>query len=524
MIKIVPDLTGIVTMKPEPHYLSSWTHFRIISFLSVLFLLASKAGVIAEDYLYTTNNGAITITKYIGTGGAVTITNAINNLQVTSIGSNAFKLCTSLTSVTIPTSVTTIGDYSFADCYSLTNVTIPTSVTSIGDYVFADCTSLARVTIPPGVTRVGNYAFYYCTSLTNLTIPSGVTRVGDLAFYHCTSLASITIPATVTIIGSNTFESCTSLRSVTIPSGVTSIGSYTFFSCTSLTNVVIPSGVTSIGINAFYSCTSLTNVIIPASVISIGDWAFSATPLKGGYFAGNAPSLGGSNVFFGNSSTIIYYLPGTTGWISTYGGRPTALWQDIPDYLYDYKGSYITILQYTGAGGAVTIPGTLHGIPVTNIRSNAFAGYTNLTNAVIPNSITNIGNNAFASCANLTAIYFKGNAPSLGVDVFSGATNATIYYLSKTTGWDTTFGGQPTAEWRPKILGDGSFGASTNQFGFNINWVCASGLVVVVQASTNLADSFWLGMKTNTLAGDSLYFSDPQWTNYPGRYYRISSP
>jgi hypothetical protein len=44
------------------------------------------------------------------------------------------------------------------------------------------------------------------------------------------------------------------------------------------------------------------------------------------YFNGNAPSLGGSSVFSGGNNTIVYHLAGTTGWGTTFGGLPTALW------------------------------------------------------------------------------------------------------------------------------------------------------------------------------------------------------
>ena len=62
----------------------------------------------------------------------------------------------------------------------------------------------------------------------------------------------------------------------------------------------------------------------------------------------------------------------------------------------------------------------------------------------------------------------------------------------------------------------------TNQFGFNITGT--SDLVVVVEACTDLANPVWSPLGTNTLTGDSSYFSDPQWTNYPGRFYRLRSP
>jgi hypothetical protein len=121
------------------------------------------------------------------------------------------------------------------------------------------------------------------------------------------------------------------------------------------------------------------------------------------------------------------------------------------------------------------------------------------------------------------AVYFKGNAPSLGSSVFLNDNNATIYYLPGTTGWGATFGGRPTALWKPRVqTGDASFGVWTNQFGFNIAW--ASGRSIVVEASTNLASPIWVPLQTNTLSSDTWYFSDAEWTNYPGRFYRLRSP
>jgi len=51
-----------------------------------------------------------------------------------------------------------------------------------------------------------------------------------------------------------------------------------------------------------------------------------------------------------------------------------------------------------------------------------------------------------------------------------------------------------------------------------------SGLVIVVEACTNLANPIWTPLQTNTLIGGSFYFGDPAWTNYPGRFYRLRWP
>ena len=64
------------------------------------------------------------------------------------------------------------------------------------------------------------------------------------------------------------------------------------------------------------------------------------------------------------------------------------------------------------------------------------------------------------------------------------------------------------------------FGLPT--FGFNITG--DSNMVVVVEVCTNLSNPAWQPVQTNTLTGGTSNFSDPQWTNYPGRFYRLRSP
>jgi hypothetical protein len=107
--------------------------------------------------------------------------------------------------------------------------------------------------------------------------------------------------------------------------------------------------------------------------------------------------------------------------------------------------------------------------------------------------------------------------------VFLYDDNVTVYYLPGATGWTEFFATYPAVLLNPQVqTGDASFGVRTNQFGFNITG--ASGLTLVVEACTNLANPIWFPVETNTFTGDSSYFSDPQWTNYPNRFYRFRSP
>ncbi|MGA3141763.1 MAG: hypothetical protein ABSF10_01795 [Verrucomicrobiota bacterium] len=64
----------------------------------------------------------------------------------------------------------------------------------------------------------------------------------------------------------------------------------------------------------------------------------------------------------------------------------------------------ITITEYTGPGGAVTIPSTINGLPVTTIGGYDYGGYWygafhwcySLTSVTIFTSVTSIGDWAFS--------------------------------------------------------------------------------------------------------------------------------
>ena len=470
----------------------------------------------------------------------LSLTNVAIPASVTSIGDYAFFYCTNLTAIavdaanpsyssadgvlfnkdqttliqfpfgktgsySIPGSVTSLADEAFgmndhgqypfpySACAGLTNLFIPGSVTNIGDHAFSHCTGLVGVTLANGVSSLGTNAFSWCSNLIGITIPSSVAGIGDSAFYY-SGLTQVTIPGSVTKFGLGAFAVCSSLTSVTIQDGVTGIGVAGFNFCTNLTCIAIPDSLTSIGERAFWFCTGLTNATIGCNVTNIGQFAFSACASL------MSISVSPHNMFYGSVDGVLF------------------------------NKDHTTLIQFpSGRGGSYTVPSG-----VTNIGDYAFGtydpppgysffyapSYVNLTNIIVPSSVITIGYDNFYSLNNLTRIYFEGNAP-FNPNSLSYGFHITVYYLPGTTGWDTTFATFPTALWLPTMqTSDGSFGVQTNQFGFNIQW--ASGQTVVAEASTNLVD--WQPVQTNTLTSGTSYFSDPQWTNYPGRFYRLRSP
>ena len=80
---------------------------------------------------------------------------------------------------------------------------------------------------------------------------------------------------------------------------------------------------------------------------------------------------------------------------------------------YTADNGTITITGYTGPGGAVTIPDTIDGLPVTSIGEWAFSCCNGLTSVTIPNSVTSIGDAAFQYCTSLTSVTIPNSVTSV---------------------------------------------------------------------------------------------------------------
>jgi tetratricopeptide (TPR) repeat protein len=142
-----------------------------------------------------------------------------------------------------PIPVTIIGAAAFIDCEQIKSVIIPEGVVSIesGDGglssnygAFKGCSSLQHVTLPSNLQSIGNNAFYSCDSLKYIVIKDGVQNINSKAFSSCPALKSIIIPDSVKHIGNSVFESCGSLTSIHIPDSVIKFGKNVFGDCDEL--------------------------------------------------------------------------------------------------------------------------------------------------------------------------------------------------------------------------------------------------------------------------------------------------
>ena len=293
--------------------------------------VASKIGAMAES-------DVVVVTGEITDSTLTEIKNAIKaktfgigidlsgTSGVTSIGEDAFKGCSGLTSIELPSGVTSIGKNAFYGCSALTSIEIPSGVTSIGDGAFQGCSGLTSIELPSGLTSIENYAFYGCSALTSIEIPSGVTSIWSYTFSGCSSLTSIEIPSGLTNISEAAFKRCSALTSINVsldnpsycsldgvlyskdksviyayPAGKTdssyrihestiSIREGCFYGCSSLLSIEFPDMLEYIGIEAFRNCIGLTSILLPERKLErIGMAAFrGCSGLESIRFAGSS--------------------------------------------------------------------------------------------------------------------------------------------------------------------------------------------------------------------------------------------
>ena len=277
-------------------------------------------------------------------------------------------------------SVTSIGEWAFSYCSGLTSVTIGNRVTGIGDYAFFDCTGLTSVTIPKSVTSIGSGAFANCTGLT-----SPVYNAHVFAYLPTSYSGVYTIPDGIESIAGGAFSGCSGLTSVTIGNSVTSIGDETFKNCSGLTSVTIPNSVTSIGVMAFDGCSGLTSTEAPAGFFDVpeADWPYCTKILS--QVTVNAGELTENALLFINRSYKTLQTLDVSGVTNT----------EFADEAF--KG-YYNLQQ-------LVLPEGLQKVGYMMV-----AGCKNLQSINIPASVEEIEQSAFEDCRSIKSITFGGSA------------------------------------------------------------------------------------------------------------------
>lgn len=405
--------------------------------------------MVQAQFTFTTNNGAITITGYTGSGGAVTIPDTINGYPVKTLGYATFNSSYYLTSVTMGTNLTTIGTNAFFQCANLASVAFTGSVTNVGTGPFYDCQSLTAITMSGTNTliTVTNNAIFnkVLTSLIqypsglggSYTVPATVTNVGE-AFVGNLLTALVVDPANLYFSSTNGVlfnKTQTQLLQYPgsasggyiVPATATTIAGSAFEYSRGVTAVTIGTNVSSIGYAAFFYSAGLT-----AFVVNTNSAYFTSS--NGVLFDKNLTYL----IQYPIAVSGSYNIPGTVTNIAD-GAFGDAFY--LTGVVIPSSVKHIGVEAFYACESLASVS---IGYGVTNIDVEAFFYCPYLTSIIIPGSVTSIGAYAFGECA-LSRVCFEGTPPVDGGSIFYYNTSLTsILYVKGTPGWGLNYDGIAT--------------------------------------------------------------------------------
>ena len=408
------------------------------------------------------------------------------------IGAYAFRYCTDIGYVIIPSSVTSIGNYAFYGCSNITfffeSDSFPSSVGSswkdssaayyfnVKEVAFADdalyvvfnddTAMLAKYSGTASeyeilsyigdapVTTICANAFRYNNYIEKVIIPDTITTIGDYAFYDCYNLKSIIIPSSVTTIGSCVFSGyganvTVGFEADTLPENLSynwgNNGTKAYLSVREIivlddsTYVITNDGATILskyfGEASEYEMLSEIN---GASVTQIGAYAFYGNNNLKTFTVPSYITHIGNDAFNGTNIIIAFNsseLPENLGG-SWYGN--SGYYVNVRELVILEDAIYVitndgvaTFAKYLGYEVEYTVLREINGYTVTVIGDSAFRDNYNLQSVIIPDSITSIGNYAFCYCGNLTSIVIPNSVTSMGNNVFEGCYNLKEVTLSE---------------------------------------------------------------------------------------------
>ena len=387
-------------------------------------------------------------------------------------------------SVPILAGVKRIGDGAFKGCSTLTSVTIPSGVARILPWTFEGCAGLKSVTILGNVTYIGSQAFWNCSELTSFTMRGERPEAPNDIFMGCGKLKSIHVPAnTKSWAGMKdwlgiplVFDGESVNERVDAPTQEMSVVANKLKSCDFLLNKDFkkdakyylclfsaswcgPCRAEMPRIAKTYAETLKDDPNVELIHFSCDQddekalaWAkehdvkFPVVKPNGGnpldLRARGIPHLfivkaDGTLVEEGHPMKlftdeklrelkIANCSEGVTGKTKTLLSGKEII--DGVEWTYSIKDgkAQVDYASSSNVTGAISIPSTLGGYPVTSIRGRrygqpgVFEECCKLTAVTIPLSVTSIGDRAFERCTNLTSVTIQSSATSIGSFAFFG--------------------------------------------------------------------------------------------------------
>lgn len=259
---------------------------------------------------------------------------------------------------------------------------------------------------------------------------------------------------------------------------------------------------------------AVTNLPSAQVIDNFGYGFFTLPGISGPYFLSEA----GSGVFSGNEYIQIFFS--TTSTLTIGGGELVWAETSSADFAYlEYSGSTnldlsgyntfrISVLSAPENAGQLSL-GLVYGDPAASTYS-AFASVELPASGTVSIPFSSFNPSPSSSPP---IDWTQVDAVTLG---FTGSSLAPGTYVL------ANFLAASTPVAPAYILSGTGIGVSSNCFGFNV--VATLNIPFVIQSCTNLSKPMWTPMQTNSATNGAFYFSDPTWTNFPRRFYRVQAP
>ncbi len=380
-------------------------------------MVAEAATITSSDgkYKLSTNDTAktATISAFLENSATLTYPAKVDGYTITGTATASLLKMFSpalsngtATKIVFEEGVTSIPSQAFMGCSSITSVQIPSTVTSIGYQAFK---GTSFYNDQSGIIYAGNWAIGADSGITSASVKSGTIGLADSAFSGCTSLGSVTVPDGIKYIGNRVFGGCTALTTANL-SAVKTIPNSLFDGCTNLKTVNMSSNLTRIGDFAFKNTAVDSTFSIPSSVTSVGVSAFDNAPILTGQ-SGTLKYVGNWLVYADSSLTSVT-IPAKAVHIAD---QVFANNDALTSLTFQEGCTSIGFKAFSGCKGlrTVTFPNTLR-----VLDEEAFSGCSafddGLNKVTLPSGITSIGADCFTGCNWMTEMTIPSTSCAMG--------------------------------------------------------------------------------------------------------------
>lgn len=210
------------------------------------------------------------------------------------------------------TQTNVVGKAMLASCEKLKRIVLPLQTTKIEADAFRNCSSLHTIEVPTLVESIETSAG--CTALTEINVQAGnshysskdgVLLSGDgksILWFPMGKEGEYTLPSTVTTVGDYAFRNCR-IETFHFADGLTSIGKYAFYN-SSVKEVSLPSTVKQIPTGLFQKCADLTTVHLGKNTELLGDYVFDGCPITNLYISAPTPPYCSNSTFTSSGNNI----------------------------------------------------------------------------------------------------------------------------------------------------------------------------------------------------------------------------